>query len=235
VHPFWIYTNVDAYAVATSEMRGALIERGIEPERIRVDGIPVDMRFADRSRSREAIRRHLGLPIDRPVVLVMGGGLGLGPVSTTIRELARLGPNLSVVVIGGRNVRLQRTVKDAAKGYPYQIRVLGFVDNVVDYMLASDVLLTKPGGLTTSEALSAELPMILVTPLPGQEERNASYLAQCGAALRPPRDGDIAAAVSAVLHDPARAARLRTAAARLRTPNAAAVIADRIDRIARVR
>jgi processive 1,2-diacylglycerol beta-glucosyltransferase len=101
--------------------------------------------------------------------------------------------------------------------------------------LASDVLLTKPGGLTTSEALSAELPMILVTPLPGQEERNASYLADCGAALRPPKNGDIAAAVSMVLHDPARAARLRTAAARLRTPNAAAVIADRIDRIARVR
>jgi len=102
-------------------------------------------------------------------------------------------------------------------------------------MLASDVLVTKPGGLTTSEALSAELPMILVRPLPGQEERNASYLAQCGAALRPPRAGDIAAAVSAVLHDPAHAARLRTAAARLRTPNAAAAIAERIHRMARVR
>jgi processive 1,2-diacylglycerol beta-glucosyltransferase len=235
VHPFWIYTNVDAYAVATPEMRGALIERGIEPERFRVDGIPVDMRFADRSRSRDAIRRQLELPLDRPVVLVMGGGLGLGPVSTTIRALARLGPDLTVVVIGGRNARLQRTVRDAARAYPYETRILGFVDNVVDYMLASDVLLTKPGGLTTSEALSAELPMILVTPLPGQEERNASYLAQCGAALRPPKHADIAAAVSAVLHDPARAARLRNAAARLRTPNAAATIADRIDRIARVR
>jgi processive 1,2-diacylglycerol beta-glucosyltransferase len=232
VHPFWIYQNVDAYAVATPEMRGELIERGIEPERIRIDGIPVDMRFADRSRSRDVIRRQLGLPLDRPVVLVMGGGLGLGPVSTTTRALARLGPDLTVVVIGGRNARLQRIVREAAKAYPYDTRILGFVDNVVDYMLASDVLLTKPGGLTTSEALSAELPMILVTPLPGQEERNASYLARCGAALRPPKGGDIAAAVSAVLHDPARAARLRTAAARLRTPNAAATIADRIDRIA---
>ena len=92
VHPFWIYQNVDAYAVATPEMRGELIERGIEPERIRIDGIPVDMRFADRSRSRDVIRRQLGLPLDRPVVLVMGGGLGLGPVSTTTRALARLGP-----------------------------------------------------------------------------------------------------------------------------------------------
>jgi len=139
-----------------------------------------------------------------------------------------------VVVIGGRNARLQREVRDAAKAYPYETRVLGFVDNVVDYMLASDVLLTKPGGLTTSEALSAELPMILVTPLPGQEERNARYLAQSGAALRLPRNGDLAGAVSALLHDPDRAARLRRAAARLRTPNAAATIADRIDRMARL-
>jgi processive 1,2-diacylglycerol beta-glucosyltransferase len=169
------------------------------------------------------------------VILVMGGGLGLGPVTTTIRQLARLGPDLTVVVIGGQNVRLQRTVCQAAKALPYQTRVLGFVDNVVDYMLASDVLLTKPGGLTTSEALSAELPMILVTPLPGQEERNATYLARSGAALRLTRDGDIAAAVSTVLHDPARAERLRVAAARLRTPNAAAAIAERIDQIARVR
>ncbi len=235
VHPFWIYKNIDAYAVATAEMRGALIDRGIEPERIRVDGIPVDMRFADRSRSREAIRHELGLPLDRPVVLVMGGGLGLGPVATTIRALARLGPDLSVVVIGGRNVRLQRSVHEAAKAYPYTTRVLGFVDNVVDYMLASDVLVTKPGGLTTSEALSAELPMILVTPLPGQEERNARYLAARGAALRPMCDGDLAAAVSAVLHDPARAAKLRSAAARLRTPHAAAAIADRVGRLARIR
>ncbi len=234
VHPFWIYKNVDAYAVATPEMRVALIERGIEPERIRVDGIPVDMRFADRSRSRDAIRKFLGLPIDRPVVLVMGGGLGMGPVWTTTRALAALGPNLTVVVIGGRNARLVRSVRAAAKKYPYETRVVGFVDNVVDYMLASDVLLTKPGGLTTSEALSAELPLILVTPLPGQEERNARYLAHSGAALRPARQADIAAAVAAVLDDPARAARLRDAAAALRTPNAAATIAARIDRIARV-
>ena len=233
VHPFWIYSNVDAYAVATPEMRCALIERGIEAARIRVDGIPVDMRFADRSRSRDAIRRQLGLPLDRPVILVMGGGLGMGPVVTTIRALACLGSDITVVVIAGRNLRLTRSIRAVATTLPYAIRVLGFVDNVVDYMLASDVLVTKPGGLTTSEALSAELPLILVRPLPGQEERNARYLAQSGAALRPPGRDDIAAAVLEVLDDPARAARLRSAAARLRTPNAAAAIAERIDRLAR--
>lgn len=235
VHPFWIYSNVDAYAVATPEMRGTLIARGIEADRIAVDGIPVDMRFADRSRSRATIRRELDLPDDRPVVLVMGGGLGLGPIATATRALGGVGRAITVVAIVGRNERLQHSVHVAAKAFPYQTRVLGFVDNVVDYMLASDVLLTKPGGLTTSEALSAELPMVLITPLPGQEERNASYLAQCGAALRPANTRGIAHSVAAVLDDPARAARLRTAAARVRTPNAAATIAERIHQMARVR
>ena len=100
-------------------------------------------------------------------------------------------------------------------------------------MLAGDVLLTKPGGLTTSEALTAELPLILIDPLPGQEERNARYLAQSGAALQPAHSRDIARSVTAVLEDRAGAARLRLAAARVRTPQAAARIAERIDRIAR--
>ncbi|GAC1424555.1 MAG: glycosyltransferase [Candidatus Velthaea sp.] len=228
VHPFWIYRNIDAYAVATPEMRAALIAKGIDPQRVRVDGIPVDLRFADRARSRNEIRSALGLPADRPVILVMGGGLGLGPVAAASRALAELNRDVTAVVIVGRNARLARKVEEAARSYPYETRVLGFVDNVADYMLASDVLLTKPGGLTTSEALSAELPMILVRPLPGQEQRNARYLAQRGAALRADRSGDIARVVGEFLDDPVRATALHVAAAQLRTPYAAETIADRI-------
>lgn len=228
VHPFWIYKNIDAYAVATPEMRQTLIARGIEPDRIRVDGIPVNLKFSDRTQSRAALRAALDLPQDKPVVLVMGGGLGLGPVATTTRALAELGRDVTVVVFVGRNARLQRSVHEAAQAYPYQTRVLGFVDNVADYMRASDLLLTKPGGLTTSEALSAELPMILVKPLPGQEERNARYLVQRGAALRVRASRDLAHAVAAVLDDPTRARALRGAAGALRTPQAAETIAERI-------
>lgn len=228
VHPFWIYKNIDAYAVATPEMRSTLIARGIEPARVRVDGIPIGLEFADRSRSRATIRRELGLPLDRPVMLVMGGGLGLGPVSATAKALARLDREVTAVVMVGRNKRLQKKVEEAARGYPYDTRVLGFVDNVADYMHASDILFTKPGGLSTSEALSADVPMVLIRPLPGQEERNANYLSQRGAALRADRSTDIARAVAQLLDDPLCASRLHAAVSDLRTPFAAETIAGRI-------
>jgi len=228
VHPFWIYRNIDAYAVATPEMRATMIARGIDPARVSVDGIPVDLAFADRSQSKEQIRAKLGLRSDRPVILVMGGGLGLGPVAASAQALAQLGRDVTAVVIVGRNARLAKKVEDAARSYPYETRVLGFVDNVADYMLASDVLVTKPGGLTTSEALSAEVPMILVRPLPGQEQRNAHYLEARGAALRADRSGDIARVVASFLDDREQAERLRLAAADLRKPYAAVTIAERI-------
>jgi processive 1,2-diacylglycerol beta-glucosyltransferase len=228
VHPFWIYKNIDAYSVATPEMRTTLIARGIEPARVRVDGIPIGLEFADRSRSRGQIRRELGLPLDRPVMLVMGGSLGLGPVSATARALARLDREMTAVVIVGRNKRLQAKVEEAARHYPYDTRVLGYVDNVADYMLAGDILFTKPGGLSTSEALSADISMVLIHPLPGQEERNANYLAQRGAALRADRSSDIARIVAELLDDPQRVNRLHAAVSDLRTPYAAETIAGRI-------
>ncbi|GAC1403011.1 MAG: glycosyltransferase [Candidatus Velthaea sp.] len=232
VHPFWIYKNIDAYAVATPEMRAAMIAKGVDPERVRVDGIPVDLQFADRSRTREQIRTALDLPLDRPVILVMGGGLGLGPVATTTRALAQLGRDVTAVVIVGRNARLARKVEETTRKYPYETRVLGFVDNVADYMLASDVLLTKPGGLTTSEALSAQVPMILVRPLPGQEQRNARFLAQRGAALRADRTRDLVRVVAGFLDDPLGAAMLRESVERLRTPFAAETVAERVAALA---
>jgi processive 1,2-diacylglycerol beta-glucosyltransferase len=232
VHPFWIYPNIDAYAVATPEMGATLIGRGIAPERVRVDGIPVDLKFADRSRSRAAVRASLGLSPDRPVVLIMGGGLGLGPVAATRTALAELGRDVTVVAIVGRNAALEARVRRAARDSHVETRVLGFVDNVAEYMLASDVLLTKPGGLTAAEALSAELPMIMVRPLPGQEERNARYLASRGAAVRASRRGDLASALAGILDEPDRVASLRRAAEQIRMPFAAETIAERIAQLA---
>lgn len=233
VHPFWIYRNIDAYAVATPEMRATLIARGIDPARIAVDGIPIDPRFGDRSRTRAELREQLGLPGHRPVILVMGGGLGLGPVAATTRALASLDRDATTVVIVGKNRTLQSRVEEAARSSAADTRVLGFVENVDEYMRASDVLLTKPGGLTTSEALSAELPMILIKPLPGQEERNARYLAAKGAALRAESQGDVRRLVAQVLDDAAMRRDMGLAMAALRTPDSAHTIAQRIAAIAR--
>ena len=228
VHPFWIYKNVDAYAVATPEIRAALVGRGIDPQRIGVDGIPVNPLFGDPPSDRGKLRETLALPREGPVVLVMGGGLGLGPVAATVRALARADERVTPVVIVGKNKRLERRVAEEARRASADVRVLGFVENVFDWMHAADVLVTKPGGLTTSEALAADVPLVLLPPLPGQEERNARYLVSHGAALRAARSNDLVRIVDAVLRDASVAVRMRTAAAQLAHPNAAERIAARL-------
>ncbi|MDB5070915.1 MAG: Monogalactosyldiacylglycerol synthase [Candidatus Eremiobacteraeota bacterium] len=239
VHPFWIYKNVDAYAVATPEIRAALVGRGIEPERIGVDGIPVDPRFGELPEDRGALREQLGLPRDATVALVMGGGLGLGPVAATVRALARTAlpergraaPVIPVVIVG-KNKRLERRLAEEARRDGADVRVLGFVENVFDWMHAADVLVTKPGGLTTSEALAARVPLVLLRPLPGQEERNSRYLVSRGAALRARGGGDLMRVVDAVLTGERVAERLRENAAALAHPDAAERIAARIAALA---
>jgi processive 1,2-diacylglycerol beta-glucosyltransferase len=234
VHPFWIYKNIDAYAVATPEIRAALVGRGIDPERIGVDGIPVDPRFGEAPADRGALRERLGLPRDAAVALVMGGGLGLGPVAKTVRALASTAGPVIPVVIVGKNRRLELRVAEEARRDGADVRVLGFVENVFDWMHAADVLVTKPGGLTTSEALAAGVPMVLLRPLPGQEERNARYLGSRGAAVRARGNGDdLVRIVDAMLGDGILARRVGARASALAHPDAAERIATRLEVLVR--
>jgi processive 1,2-diacylglycerol beta-glucosyltransferase len=227
VHPFWIYPNVDAYAVATDEMRAALLAREIAPERIRVTGIPVDPRFA-LAPSKLRARRELGLEAggQRRVALVMAGGLGIGPLEMMLGALRDVRHPVLAVVLVGRNPRRERHLRGWASRLPYPVHVRGFEENVYDYMHAADLLLTKPGGLTISEALVARLPMVLVKPLGGQEERNTRYLVKRRAALRALTSREVARAVDRVLDGHAGAQRLRSRAESLRRPEAAADVAQ---------
>jgi len=228
VHPLWIYPNIDAYAVATPEMRQTLVTRGVARDRILVSGIPVDLRFSRPRLPLMELRVALGLPLDRHIVLVMGGGIGIGPLDMMMRALAKIDAPLAAAVIVGRNGRLERRVLAAAEQTDYPLRVFGFVDNVFDYMHASDVLLSKPGGLTSSEALTAEIPMVLVKPLPGQEERNTRYLVTKKAAIRAHGERHLTQAVAEVLDSEERRAQLRASMHALRRPEAAVAVGERI-------
>jgi processive 1,2-diacylglycerol beta-glucosyltransferase len=128
----------------------------------------------------------------------------------------------------GRNAGLERRVTALAERTEYPLRIVGFVDNVFDYMHASDLLISKPGGLTSSEALAAGLPMVLVKPLPGQEERNTRYLVSRRAAIRADGERGLARTLTELLESPEREARLRERIATLRRPDAAATVAERV-------
>jgi processive 1,2-diacylglycerol beta-glucosyltransferase len=232
VHGFWIHNNVDAYAVATDAMRQTMVARGIAAERIMATGIPVDPRFARREPVAE-LRARLELPRDRQVVLMMGGGLGLSPLAKLIGALAEVEIPVCAVIIVGRNQRLETKVLAAADETGCPLRVLRFVDNVYDYMHASDVLVTKPGGLTTAEALVAGVPTVLFKPLPGQEERNVRFLTERYAAIRSRTMDDVVDALRELLSSPERRERMRAAMQSLAKPRAAADIADLILRLAR--
>jgi processive 1,2-diacylglycerol beta-glucosyltransferase len=232
VHAFWIHDNIDGYCVATDAMRDLMVARGVRADRITVSGIPVDPRFARVDEPVSAIRERLGLPLDRPIALVMGGGLGIGPLGRTLRAMEPMQMPIAAVVIAGRNARAESRVLATAESVSYPVRVVRFVDNVYDFMHAADAFVTKPGGLSTAEALAAQIPIILLKPLPGQEERNVRVLTEWGVAMRARRTSDLPHALTAILTDSERRARMITAAGRHGRPNAARDAAALILRLA---
>ncbi|HEY0799156.1 MAG TPA: glycosyltransferase [Candidatus Baltobacteraceae bacterium] len=233
VHPFWIYRNIDAYAVATAEMAAALAARGVDRARILMSGIPVDPRFGTPRLSVAALRDELDLPRAGRLVLMMAGGIGIGPLDVMMRALGKVDASVAAAIIVGRNPRLEQRIREAAHRIEYPLRVYGFVENVYDYMHAADLLVSKPGGLTSSEALAADLPMVLINPLPGQEERNAQYLVARKAAILAKSESELVQALEDLVRSPQRLDELRAHASELRHPAAAVAIAQRILMLAR--
>jgi len=230
VHPFWIHRNIDGYAVATSAMRQALMARGVAAERIGVTGIPVDARFGAPV-DRAGARRAIGVDPNRATLLLMGGGLGIGPLENALFGIDRLHHDVQIVVVVGKNSRLEQRLADVARKVRKPVTVAGFVPNVYDYMRAADVLVSKPGGLTSSEALAAELPIVMLRPLPGQEERNARYLQESGVGVRAQTSRELTETLDRLLAEPHRLARMSLSAKRLAKPHAAEAVAEIIDRL----
>jgi processive 1,2-diacylglycerol beta-glucosyltransferase len=158
---------------------------GVNPGRVFASGIPIDPAFGSFG-DRAGLRREMGFSPERPVVLVCGGGLGLGGIEETVRALLERRSEIDVVVVCGRNpelrARLEPLQRAPARGAA-SCRVLGFTVRMAELMGAADLMIGKPGGLTTAEAAASGLPMVLLRPIPGQEERNAASLVDCGAAV----------------------------------------------------
>ncbi|HEY7981717.1 MAG TPA: glycosyltransferase [Candidatus Eremiobacteraceae bacterium] len=232
VHPFWIHKNIDAYAVATNAMKQSLVARGVLADRVRVTGIPIDGKFA-RPISKSAARDIVGIDRNRTTLLLMGGGLGIGPLEKALVALDEVSFDVQTVVVVGKNERLERRLADIAQRLNHPVVVRGFVDNVCDYMRAADVLVSKPGGLTSSEALASDLPLVMLRPLPGQEERNTRYLQERGVGIRVQTSRELAPAIDALLRDAPALERMRRAARSLAHPDAAQSITQIIARLGR--
>jgi len=182
VHPYWLHDNVDLYIVPTEETKETLMERGIPGRKIRHIGIPIDPKFMS-SYDKLERRSELGLPAEVTTLLITGGSRGMIPVGKILRLLSQVKAPFQVIVVVGRNRKLWARIKRKEGNLPFKTMVMGYSKIMDTLMDASDLIITKPGGLTSAEALAKGLPLIIVKPIPGQEERNGRYLIDQGAAL----------------------------------------------------
>jgi processive 1,2-diacylglycerol beta-glucosyltransferase len=223
VHAMWLCHHYEHYFVALDETRVHLVELGIPPEKISVTGIPIDPVFAIPKDKRE-MRAKQGLRADGPVLLISAGGFGVGPIERLMLSLTKLRHEAQVIAICGRSAelkqRVERTVAKAT-GSRVTVKVVGYTTEMDEYMTAADVVVGKPGGLTTSEALAKGLVFVIVNPIPGQEERNADHLLEEGAAIRCNNLPTLAYKIDRLLDDPARFESMQAASRRLARPNAA--------------
>ena len=228
VHSQWLHRGVDRYFVGAEDMRVSMASRGFDPERIDVSGIPVDPRFREPRSDRARQLAALGLA-DHPTVLYMGGSyLAMTQFREVLGSLAELPGPVNLVVVGGRAASRTEEARRFAAQSPHPAVALGYVTNVPDLMSAADVLVTKAGGLTTTEALCRGLPMVVYRQIPGQEDSNAAFLARHGAAVVTRTPAQLVEALSHLLANPAERERRAAAAASLGLPDGASRVAERV-------
>jgi processive 1,2-diacylglycerol beta-glucosyltransferase len=225
VHALWLHDHMSGYFAANDEVAWRMAERGISRENIHVTGIPIMPVFSEpQSRCRSAT--EFNLDPNRKTLLLMAGGAGIGGIEFLAERLLAMERDFQVVALAGRNEALLATLREMAAAHPRRLFPLGFTKVIERVMAASDLAITKPGGLTTSECLAMGLPMIVVAPIPGQEERNADYLLENGAALKACDAGALAYRVDSLLGDPKMLETLRKNAVRIGKPDAARSVLD---------
>jgi len=231
VHAMWLCHHYEQYFVAIDEARVYLEVLGIPAGKITVSGIPIDPVFAERKDKHEMRRKH-GLAADRTTILLSAGGFGVGSMEPLIAALLNLQTSSQIVAVCGRNVELkQRLTKLAARlstDAQVIIKPFGYTREMDELMTASDLVLGKPGGLTTSEALAKGLVFVIVNPIPGQEERNSDHLLEAGAGIRCNNLPTLAYKLDRLLSDRRRFAEMQRNTRKLARPQAASEIVRKL-------
>ncbi|MBN2580073.1 MAG: glycosyltransferase [Pirellulales bacterium] len=219
-HRLWVNQPCEHYFTATEEGARNLHHWGVPESDTTVTGIPVDPAFSQ-PKDRQACTTRLGLAGDRPIVLQLAGGFGVGPVERILQGLLAIDQPLEIVVVAGRNEALKEQLQRIESPARHRLHVLGFTTQMDELLAAADVVLSKPGGLTTSETLARGTVMAIVNPIPGQESRNSDFLLENGAAVKINNLSTMTYKLGKLLADPARLTTLKENARRLGRPRAA--------------
>jgi 1,2-diacylglycerol 3-beta-galactosyltransferase len=223
-HAWWFARDVDLCIVPTEAASQRARMCGIDPKNLRVIGLPVANRFCAPAGEPQEIRARLGWPLERPVVLLVGGGEGMGPLESIAKAIAASGEEITLIVIAGRNEKLRTRLQE--QNWPIPTFIYGFVREMPDFMRAASILVTKAGPGTISEAFIASLPMVLYSRLPGQEEGNVHHVLSEGAGVWAPRSDQIVRAIQHWLDNPQDYQLAVEACKRLARPQAAQQIAE---------
>ncbi|PWF55321.1 MGDG synthase family glycosyltransferase [Massilia glaciei] len=227
LHRMWVHEHMAGYFAANEEVAFRLRDQGIDAARIVVTGIPIMPAFGQ-APARPECAAGFGLDPARATILLMGGGAGLGSLDKVAERLLALGGEFQLIVLAGRNAQALAALRALAERHPGRLLAQGFTDEVERLMACADLVITKPGGLTSSECLALGLPMIVNSPIPGQEERNADYLLEQGVALKAFDAATLEFRVRHLLADPGALAAMRERARRLGRPDAGRRVLERV-------
>lgn len=216
-HHVWVNSGTDHYWVMAEESANRVASHGVNRRQIHVKGIPVSSDFL-KPMDRTAIRKKLELNDKRLTILFTSGSFGIGPTEEVLNSFSELKDHIQVIVVCGNNKALLHTLN--GRQFQFPIRLFGFVDNMHELMSASDLLIAKPGGATMCESLVKGLPMIMTSPIPGQESANAEWLSSHQAAFKIDNPSEIKTIVKRIIQEPGLLESYRSAIKRVAKPEA---------------
>lgn len=225
MHAMWLCRNYEHYFLALDETAVYLKSLGVPDEKMSVTGIPIDPKFS-MNKPKPEMRVKYGLQPDMPIVMLSLGGFGVGSTDTLIDSLRAIKTPVQVLAMCGKNEDLKKKLEKTKNDGKVSVMPIGYTRDMDEYMSAADLIVGKPGGLTTCEALAKGLVFVIANPIPGQEERNADHLLEQGCAIRSNNPATLGYKIEQLISAPKRLETMRRNAQKFGRPNAALDITD---------
>jgi processive 1,2-diacylglycerol beta-glucosyltransferase len=226
-HPVWLVSNVDLYFTATEEVKRSLLFYEIPPEKIVTSGIPVHPKFSE-EKDRKKLLAKFGLNNQSPIILISAGSFGVTPLGEVISDFGAIEDEFQIMVVCGNNAELRKDLEKRQKSELRLKKIFGFVDFMDELMAISNLLITKPGGITVSESIAVGLPMIFIEPIPGQEEANADYLIEQGVGVKARNLPVLLHKLGLLIRNPDKLTDMSKRAKAVSRPYAAKTIAEKV-------